>query len=222
MKNIVYQLEIGPYKQIGSTNNVKRRLSEHSSLLKLGRHPNKLMQGAYNKYQSLMYTILGTFATREEAYKYEQVLLDQYYKTSGYLMMSNNATGYMSGESHPNKKDGFRLAQSNRMKINNPSLNAVTKARQISSLKEYYKNNFVDNSHLQKQEIKEKRVKSIRQYYKENPKQQTGSDNPNAKKILNVETGEIYATGKEAAAALGYKAAWISTLAKRGKKLRFI
>lgn len=222
MENVVYQLEIGPYKQIGSTNNIKRRLSEHLSLLKNNKHSNKLMQGAYNKYKSLTYTVLQAFETRKEAYEHEQVLLDEYYRSSGYLMMSNKATGWMSGECHPNKRSEFKLAQSNRMKVNNPSLNATSKAKQINSLKEYYKNNFVDNSHLQNQEIREKRANSIRLYYKENPKQQTGSNNPNAKRIMNIETGEIYATGKDAAVALGYKAAWISTLAKKGKKLRFI
>lgn len=180
------------------------------------------MQGAYNKYESISYTILGEFETREEAYKYEQRLLDECYRTTGYLMMSNNATGYMSGDFHPNKEDSFRKAQSNRMKINNPSLNPVSKAKQIQALKDYHKNNFVDNSHLQKEDVRKKRNQSLQQYYKKNPKQQTGSNNPNAKRILNVKTGIVYSTGKEACEALGYKAAWISTLAKRGEKLRFI
>lgn len=67
-----------------------------------------------------------------------------------------------------------------------------------------------------------KRSESLKKYYKENPKNQTGANNPNAKKLLNVLTGEVYVTGRDAGKALGLKSARISALAKEGKKLRFI
>jgi len=220
--NVVYQIIIGPYKQIGSTNNVKRRMSEHLRQLKSGKHANLLMQGAYNKYALFDFTILKTFSTREEAYQYEQILLNELCRTKGYLMMSNHATGFMSGKSHPNKAVEFRSNQSQRMIQNNPMKDPQIVEKQKTSLREHRKVNPQNLDYLRTEEVLKKKSESMKRYLEENPKNQKGANNPNARRILNVETGEIYDTGREACKALGYKAAWISTLAKKGKKLKFI
>ena len=45
---------------IGSSANIKRRWTEHKSLLKTGKHPNKQLQEDYNKYgaDNFLYTVL--------------------------------------------------------------------------------------------------------------------------------------------------------------------
>jgi hypothetical protein len=222
MNNVVYEIQIGPYKQIGSTNDLERRMSEHLNLLKKEAHDNSFMQNVYNKYKTFSYTVLQCFLTREDAYGYEQQLLNEYYCKPGYLMMSNHATGFMSGDSHPNKSSAFRKAQSFRMKSNNPMRDLVSVAKKVATLKAYRLNNPQNLDYLRTDEVSKKRIDSLKQYYNNNPKNQKGINNPNAKKILNVQTGEIYNTGRDAAVSLGLKPSWVSTLAKKGIKLRFI
>lgn len=222
MNNVVYEIQIGPYKQIGSTNDLKRRMSEHLNLLKKETHYNIFMQNAYNKYKTFSYTILKCFLAREDAYGYEQKLLNEYYRKPGYLMMSNHATGFMSGDFHPNKSLAVRKAHSFRMKTNNPMKDPQIVKKQKTSLREYRKVNPQNLDYLRTDEVLKKKSESMKRYLEENPKNQKGINNPNAKKILNVQTGEIYNTGRDAAVSLGLKPAWVSTLAKKGIKLRFI
>jgi len=222
MNNVVYEIQIGPYRQVGSTNNLERRMSEHLNSLKKKSHANRFMQNAHSKYKSFSYKILRSFETREEAYSYEQELLNQYFRSPGYLMMSNHATGHMSGEFHPNKKSEARERQSKRLALNNPMKDPAVQRKKAETNKKKWQEDPRDISYLYTEEVCKKRNESLKKYYRKNPKNQTGSNNPNAKRILNVETGEIYSTGKEAASALGFKPAWISALARRGTKLRFI
>ena len=93
MKGIVYEIQIGKYKQIGSTHNLQEREYHHLNLLTQNKHYNKYLQRVYNKYKTATFTILYEYETREEAYKKEQELLDQYYRQPGYLMESKFAVG---------------------------------------------------------------------------------------------------------------------------------
>jgi len=222
MNNVVYEIQIGPYKQIGSTNNLKRRMSEHLNALKNNKHKNKFMQSVYNRYNSFSCFTLKTFMCREQAYNYEQQLLIKYYKQPDYLMLSNAAIGFPVGDAHPNKKIKFRNEQSKRMSLNNPMKNPTAVQKKIETNKRLWKENPKDISHLRSEEVCKKRQESLKEYYRKNPKNQIGANNPNAKKILNIQTGEIYQTGKEAGKALGVKSARISALVKEGKKLKFI
>ncbi|MBM3611267.1 MAG: hypothetical protein FJX18_07110 [Alphaproteobacteria bacterium] len=222
MKNVVYQIQIGPYKQIGSTNNLKRRMAEHLNALKKDKHKNEFMQNVYTKYQDFSYSILKAFETRKQAYDYEQQLLLEYSGKPYFLMLSNAATGFALGNFHPNKKLEFRKAQSKRLSLNNPMKDPATAKKKGDTSRKLWKENPKDISYLYTKEVCEKRKKSLKKYYSENPKNQVGANNPNAKKLLNVITGEIYATGKDAGKAFGLKSARISALAKEGKKLRFI
>lgn len=93
MINVVYQIHIGPYKQIGSTSKLKTRMKNHLNALKENRHWNSYMQSVYNKHQSFEYEILFSFDTREEAYAKEQELLDLYFNKEGYTMLHPKAIG---------------------------------------------------------------------------------------------------------------------------------
>ena len=208
--------------QIGSTNNLERRMSEHLNFLEKKKHANVFMQNVYNKYKTFSYKILKSFKTREEAYFYEQNLLTECFKKPGYLMMSNVASGFPTGDANPNKQNENRKNQSKRMVLNNPMKDPTVAKKKGETNSRQWKEDPKDISYLYAEDVCKKRRESLKKYYKENPKNQTGVNNPNAKKILNVKTGEIYNTGREAAAALGFKSAWISALARRGTKLRFI
>lgn len=76
--NVVYQIKIGPKKQIGSTSVFEKRMYRHLHFLKKGCHWNTHMQFSYNKYNNFSYEILFEFDTREEAYKKESIKLITY------------------------------------------------------------------------------------------------------------------------------------------------
>jgi hypothetical protein len=93
MIGIVYEIQIGPYKQIGSTHNLKEREYHHLNLLAKNTHYNKFLQKVYNKYSSFSITELYRFPTRGEGYEKEQELLDQFYRQPYYTMEHPMATG---------------------------------------------------------------------------------------------------------------------------------
>ena len=102
-KNCVYEIIMGNYKQIGSSCNVKHRMSCHKSTLLKNKHWNSTMQNVWNKYQMFEYNILSEWSTREEAYKEEQRLLDLYFKKPFYMMQSPSAFGVQKGRVSPMK-----------------------------------------------------------------------------------------------------------------------
>jgi predicted GIY-YIG superfamily endonuclease len=118
-KYCVYQIEISGNIQIGSTNNIKRRMVEHKSLLRLNKHHNKHMQNVYNKYKHFSYTILYEFDTREEAYSKEQELLNENYGKNNYLMCSNSAIGAPYGDASHMKLDEYKKAASEKCVFKN-------------------------------------------------------------------------------------------------------
>jgi predicted GIY-YIG superfamily endonuclease len=165
MNNVVYEIQIGPYRQVGSTNNLERRMSEHLNSLEMKKHANRFMQNAHSKYKSFSYKILRSFETREEAYSYEQELLNQYFRSPGYLMMSNHATGHMSGEFHPNKKSEARERQSKRLALNNPMKDpavqrkkAETKGKNLFFFRSQGSNCFLSRTKNFKQKPKPKAI----------------------------------------------------------------
>jgi hypothetical protein len=93
MKGIVYQIEIGNYKQIGSTTDYSRRKWEHKSTLKRNVHKNMFLQNVYNKYNSFEMRILYQFETLEEAREKEQDLLNELFGKPYYTMLNPLANG---------------------------------------------------------------------------------------------------------------------------------
>lgn len=187
--NVVYQIKIGPYKQIGSTKNIKNRMSHHLRELSNNRHSNPFMQAVYNKYKSFSYRIIKECKTRDEAFNEEQILLYKYYGKSGYMMMSNKAYGSSSGKNSImwGKK---RPDQSQFMKNNNPMKNEIVVKKLSKKLKKLYN-------------TKEKKKQFSDLWTKEKRKKQSithsGSKNGRAKKVSCLETGKIFDTINDAA-----------------------
>lgn len=74
----VYTLTMNNKEYVGSSGNPHRRMIEHKSLLRKGKHSNAHLQNAYNLYaDSLEYRLLQEFATREEAIEFEQKYMDE-------------------------------------------------------------------------------------------------------------------------------------------------
>lgn len=101
--NVVYEISIGPYKQIGSTCHLKHRMNTHLSYLRRNVHSNSTMQNVWNKYKSFEFKILSEHNTREEAYNAEQLLLDFNFKKDFYMMQNPLAQGTAKGRVSPMK-----------------------------------------------------------------------------------------------------------------------
>jgi len=103
MIGIVYEIRIGPYKQIGSTHDLEERRYHHLNLLVKNKHYNQFLQRTYNKYNVFKIVELYRFPTREEGYKKEQELLDLFYRKPYYMMEHPMASGGSKpGKEHPN------------------------------------------------------------------------------------------------------------------------
>lgn len=89
----VYEIQIGPNKQIGSTSYIEKRMSKHKNSLEKNCHWNYYMQNSFNKYKNFSYTILSEWKTRKEAFLEGQKLLDSFYGKYGYMMLSKKAVG---------------------------------------------------------------------------------------------------------------------------------
>lgn len=75
---------------IGSSGKVLERKSQHESLLKNNRHPNKRLQRSYNQNGSMVFVAL-TLPNRDTALDHEQALLDGSLGEMGVLNISRNA-----------------------------------------------------------------------------------------------------------------------------------
>lgn len=79
------------YCYVGSSNNIENRVGDHFELLRKKQHYNINLQRAFNNKES--YFIYGcvkefdVFATRDEIYDYEQIVLDQVHNR--YNILSN-------------------------------------------------------------------------------------------------------------------------------------
>ena len=54
----VYLLKVGDAHYVGSSKDLAKRAYEHERLLKAGKHRNKLLQEAYDKYQEILHDVL--------------------------------------------------------------------------------------------------------------------------------------------------------------------
>lgn len=194
-------------------------MKEHLSQLTNNKHDNRFLQSVYTKYKNFEYRILGEFNTRQEAYTYEQQLLIEFFKEPFYTMLNAKAIG---GDGASSKKPENRKKTSERMKASNPMSSSQTRIKLSEIKKEAWAAGVYSDRVAHSTESFKKQSESLKKFYASNPKNQSGANNPCAKAILNTETGEVYDTGVEAAKALGLKPAWISTLAKRGVKLKFV
>ena len=136
MKGLVYQIEIGDYKYIGSTHNLDERFYNHKNLLIKNNHYNKFLQRTYNKYKTISISILYEYNDRQDAYAKEQELLDLFYKKPFYMMEHPKAIGgSLPGKDNQNfgKK---RPAHSEWMKNNGSGLSYKRTDLHIKNLKE--------------------------------------------------------------------------------------
>ena len=102
-KNVIYEITIGPYKQIGSTAHFRHRMNCHRAALSKNVHWNSFMQNVWNKHQEFDAKIIMECETREQAYQEEQKLLDQHFGKPNFMMLSKSAFGAAKGRVSPMK-----------------------------------------------------------------------------------------------------------------------
>lgn len=98
----VYQLHVGDTIYVGSTGNLKKRIMQHKTALKCGRHYNSKLQSEYNKEQ-LVIVEAEAVDTRSEAYVLEQVYLDTLSELCNVSPNARPGNIYdMNGSNNPN------------------------------------------------------------------------------------------------------------------------
>lgn len=101
---------------VGSSHNVKARMTVHKSNLKRGKHHNSHLQSAWVKYgeSSFDFREIKSCATERESAELEQGFLECFFG-DGLYNQKNMAFGVGSGRSHPNK--GKSLSDEHKLKI---------------------------------------------------------------------------------------------------------
>lgn len=164
MKGFVYEIQIGPYRQIGSTNDVKRRERDHLRLLVQQKHYNQYLQRVYNHYQDFKTVVLFEFESREEAYEKEQELLIQFYGKQYYTMLQKSAIGgsepgvnsFMYGKTHSEetkkkmseKQKGRVITETAKLKLSQSRKNLVVCKDQTGQIFVVTKTEYDNNPEL--------------------------------------------------------------------------
>lgn len=60
----IYQIRIGPVYYVGQTTSMAYRLGSHLRNLKGGKHPNPVMQSAYDQYGEATFDVLEVVTAR--------------------------------------------------------------------------------------------------------------------------------------------------------------
>lgn len=61
----IYHIQIGPWFYYGQSVNLSKRKRSHLCLLSSNKHPNVILQRAYDKYQSFEFNIIGEVPSEE-------------------------------------------------------------------------------------------------------------------------------------------------------------
>lgn len=79
----IYEINIGDYKYIGSTNYKRKRKTEHLRHLRNNNHANKKMQNVYNKHKEYNFSVLEEISNIEEMKNREEKYINEYKDTYG-------------------------------------------------------------------------------------------------------------------------------------------
>lgn len=108
MKSGIYMIEIGNMYYVGSTKNFEKRFIEHFKRLNSGKHPNIILQRAFNKYkpQRIEMKILETVPYEKNLIiEREQFYIDSYRKEFGNRCCNISDASFGDTKTHhPNRE----------------------------------------------------------------------------------------------------------------------
>jgi hypothetical protein len=218
----VYEIAIGPKKQIGSTSYIQKRMNKHLRELIKNSHWNSYMQNAYNKYLIFNYSILSSWKTREEAFIEEQRLLDNFFGKENYTMQSKKAIGASPDSEYVRYWKGKKLPDAMKQKISN-----AQKGRKLSedhkrliseSLKGEKKSDFTKEKMKGPKSDKMKRAMSDYAKNRSSSHRENLSKSTKGKK-LSLETKKKISNSQKGISKLG-NAKSINQFDKNGKFIR--
>jgi len=90
MKSGLYKITIGDYYYFGSASKITSRKSAHKRSLEDGKHVNKFLQRAWNKYKEINFEVL-LYCTIDQALIEEQRLIDIHHGDGKCMNLSTNA-----------------------------------------------------------------------------------------------------------------------------------
>lgn len=113
----IYKITIGNWFYYGSTNNFKKRKSDHLRRLKANEHPNPKLQSVYNKYKLFHFEECAYEPDVSKLLELEQLVLDSVKDYSGICNINFTAGCGPSwaGKTHSDvSKDKMRIAATGR------------------------------------------------------------------------------------------------------------
>ncbi len=113
----IVNLESGKY-YVGSSNDLHKRWTQHLSCLRRGKHKNRHLQNAWNKYAEdvFAFVVVVETETQEEAHEIEQKWLDE--KELKYnIADSVQVYAYWKGKNHSDKTKAKLMEGSGKNKL---------------------------------------------------------------------------------------------------------
>ena len=214
----MYINKINGKRYIGQTNDFVRRHMEH----KKPSTNEQPIDMAFNKYgaDNFDIVILAENLTEEQMNEYEKFFIKRYntlvINDKGYNIKDGGQKENWMKYASEDKKEAFKQKCRERRGEKHPrygmKVSEETKQKQSNSMKKYFenggKNSFEGKHHTE--ETKQK----ISETLKQNGSSK-GANNPSAKAVVCIETGEVFQTMKDAAEWCGQKC--ITSIAKSCK-----
>ena len=136
MKAGVYKLTVGDMIYWGSTKNLNHRKSKHRADLIKGRHCNRILQNAFDKFQTYQFDIIVELDNADERAEWEQELIDVWFGSEKCANILSNVGATPSHKGKVRSKE--TRAKMSARKRKHSSHSEETKAR-ISASKKGHK-----------------------------------------------------------------------------------
>lgn len=187
------------YFYYGQSMDIPKRKSIHFARLKSQSHENNKLQKVFNKYGVPKFEVVGYYAS-ELLNEKEQHLLSLHFRNRKCCNLSPIATGGghkktdAEKKAISNRRKGKLLSDRHKESISNGLVNAYSEGRKKYPDLNGNKNPFYGKFHSEeyKKWASESRIGTMQ-----------GGNNPNAKIIINLETGIFYSHSSEAADTMG-------------------
>jgi group I intron endonuclease len=195
MKGIYILIFPNGKKYIGRSTDIKKRIRTHRNQLKTNTHKNQLLQNVYNKHGEFQYELLELCESTEHGEK-EKFWISN---LSPELNLTKGGDGgeLLTEEEKERRRNIIYTEEyKQKMSLIMLSLNITKEKLRQRGQKISDSRKKLYNDPIKKQWLIEHSGIHNSQGYKN---QKKGSNSPIAKKVINIETGEIYGSLKETA-----------------------
>lgn len=203
----IIQNSINNHIYIGSSINIKKRFNSHVNLLNKNKHANLHLQAAWNKYGKENFVLLHVerISTPENRLIRENKWIKIHKPEYNNILVNGNNYFFHSDETKEKirqKALGRKVSDETKNKIKETSKGRIISEETKQRISKANKGKSHGRKGL-------KILKQTSLAISESNKKRIGSLNPGSRKVINIVTGEIFNSGREASDKFGIP---ISTL----------